>query len=132
MRVTSKNGDSVSVEKIEIDPQRVGIQLAIQVRQGDFAGATRVWVEVRAWARFVDSLTRLEHDRSGEAVVEAMSPGELLLKVRATDGLGHVAVEGLLGQRGTQRTTTLSFSAIDFDPTLLAGIVRAAKEIVAA
>jgi hypothetical protein len=129
MRVTAKNGDYLSIENVEIDAQRVGIQLAIQIRQGDFAGAARVWVQVRDWERFVESLARLERDRHGEAVVEAMSPGELLLKIRATDRLGHVAVEGLVGQRGVERTTALSFSAIDFDPTLLPDILWAAREI---
>jgi hypothetical protein len=129
MRITSSNGDYLSIDKIDIDPQRVGIQLAVQVRQGDFAGAARVWVQIREWERFVESLTRLENDRRGEAVVEAMSPGELLLKVRATDRLGHVAVEGLVGHRGVERATALSFSAIDCDPTRLADIVRAAKQI---
>jgi hypothetical protein len=129
MRITSPNGDSLSIEKIEIDPQRVGIRLAIEIRQGDFTGAARVWVQVHEWERFVESLARLESARQGEAVVEAMSPGELLLKVRATDRLGHVAVEGVVGQRGVDRTTAVSFSAIDFDPSLLRDVVRAAREI---
>jgi hypothetical protein len=114
---------------VEVDPQRFGFRLAVEIRQGSFAGAAHVWVEAREWERFVESLAALERDRRGEAAVEAMSPGELRLSFRSTDRLGHVAVEGALGKRGPVQTTSLSFSAIEFDPTLLPELLRAAREI---
>jgi hypothetical protein len=129
LRVSSNNGDYISIERVDVDSQRFGMQLGVQVRQGNFAGAARVWVQVDDWERFVASLAKLENDRQGEATVEGMSPGELRITVRITDPLGHVAVDGQLGNRGVERTTALSFSPIDFDPSLLPAILRAAREI---
>jgi hypothetical protein len=129
VRASSQNGDYVSIERVEIDSQRFGIELDVRVRHGDFAGAAHVWVQVREWERFTEELARLEKDRQGEAAVEGVSPGELRLTVRSTDRLGHVAVEGLLGRRGVERTTALSFSRIEFDPTVLPAFLRAAREI---
>jgi len=129
VRASSSDGDYVSIERVEVDAQRFGFRLAVEVRQGTFAGAAFVWVEAREWERFVESLATVERDRRGEAIVEAMSPGELRLTVRSIDGLGHVAIEGSLGKRGTFQTTSLSFSAIEFDPTLLPDFLRAAREI---
>jgi hypothetical protein len=129
VRAVANSGDYVSIEKVEVDPQRFGVQLAVEVHQGTFAGAALVWVEFREWERFVESLAALERDRRGEAIVEAMSPGELRLAVRSIDRLGHVAVEGTLGKRGSIQTTSLSFSAIEFDPTQLPGLLRAARKI---
>lgn len=129
VRASSADGDYVSIERVEVDPQRFGVRLAVEVRQGGFSGAAHVWVEARDWDRFVDALAGLERDRRGAATVEAMSPGELRLTVRSIDGRGHVAVEGLLGKRGAVQTTSLSFSAIELDPTLLPDFLRAAREI---
>jgi hypothetical protein len=127
VRASSSNGDFVSIERVEVD--EVGLRLFVEVRQGGFAGRSHVWIEIRAWQKFVDSLTRLERDRRGEATVESMSPGEFRLIVRSIDSVGHVAVDGLLGKRGRPQTTTLSFSAIEFDPTLLREFLRAAREM---
>jgi len=92
VRASSSDGDYVSIERVEVDAQRFGFRLAVEVRQGTFAGAAFVWVEAREWERFVESLATVERDRRGEAIVEAMSPGELRLTVLSIDGLGHVAI----------------------------------------
>lgn len=45
MRVPFDSQDFLSIERVEIDPQSFGIQLAGEVRQGGFTGKTTTWVQ---------------------------------------------------------------------------------------
>jgi len=96
--------------------------VVVAVHHSGFSGTIDVWILREAWDGFVADLRRLEKRRQGAASVEGMSPRELSLTVQSIDRSGHLAVEGQIGIRG-QRTVTLRFSPIEFDPTTLPGIV---------
>ena len=57
-----------------------------------------------------------------------MSPGQLRLQVFALDHAGHIAVDGELTSYHTAahrpRSTTLTFGAIETDPTALPALIR--------
>src|SRR5262245_52584130 len=111
--------DKVEIECADVegsDSPRVGdICLVVSVHFGDFSGRVRAWVEQRSWAGFLDQLRELEQRREGAAILEGISPGTLSLNVRVTDRAGHMAVQGLIGERTTGREILMEFSPISFD-----------------
>ena len=76
---------------------------------------------------FCQSLVQLEMSRKGEAVLESVSPGELIMKLYASDGLGHMAVSGRTGylirgeKEGYQHSVEFGF---DVDPSELKKAVK--------
>ncbi len=106
------------------DDSRSDIRVVARVYYAGFTGETQVWVARGEWAEFSNQLVELERTRSGEAVLNAMSPGELQLRLFTTDRLGHVAVEGFVGRRGASKECRLTFSHVAFDPTALPGLVH--------
>lgn len=107
---------------------RRGRLVVVRARVHNFSGAVDAWVLREAWADFLGQLVRLERDRAGEAVLESMSPGELRLRLFALDRAGHMGVEGELlvyytaGHR--PQVGSLTFDAVEFDPTALPTLVR--------
>ena len=62
-----------------------------------FPGQNDRWVERQSFRSFCRALVALERHRTGEAVLESISPGELNLCVYSTNSSGHMAIEGTTG-----------------------------------
>ena len=76
---------------------------------------------------FCKSLVQLEISRKGEAVLESVSPGELIMKLYASDGLGHMAVSGRTGYRVKGEKEEYQHSVefgFDIDPNELKKAVK--------
>jgi hypothetical protein len=127
MRVLSDSGDYVSVEAA--DSSGDDILAIVDVRTRGFTGRIDTWILRAAWVAFCEQLSRLEADRQGVATVESMSPQELRLTIRSIDRAGHMAIEGVVGYRGTFGEVLLSFSPMEFDPSILPQLLREARAI---
>jgi hypothetical protein len=104
------------------------IRISVAVRFAAFAGAVSVWIDQDVWAGFIRQLQLLEQTRSGEALLESMTPGELRLRFHSLDRAGHMGVEGELlryAYRQTEggRPVRLQFPTLEFDPGVLASFV---------
>lgn len=55
------------------------------LRVGHSLAGTRAWVQGSDWNQFARDLTELEQTRKGEAIISAMSPHELRLRIFAAD-----------------------------------------------
>jgi hypothetical protein len=108
------------------------VLVVVRVHCPGFTGETDTWVVRPAWREFLERLTALEGSRRGEAILESISPGELRLRLFATDRAGHMAVEGYVGVFGGHDTLRLEFGAIPFEPTLLPRLLRELSSAVAA
>ena len=104
------------------------VLVVVRVRLRDFSGAVDAWILRESWSDFLRQLRRLERDRTGEATLESIGPGELRLRVFALDRAGHMGVEGELTSYYSAAhqpgVTTLKFGAIEIDPTALPAFVR--------
>lgn len=82
------------------------VRLKVVVKSNGFTGGTKCWVISEAMQVFCQSLINLNEKRSGSALLESMSPGELAINVHSIDTLGHMAVSGKLGcLKYTEHTT---------------------------
>jgi hypothetical protein len=113
--------DLLSQETADL-PGRGDSRLAVLVTSAGFSGRSQVWVSGTSLRSFCTALSALERNRRGEAIIESMSPGELVLRFRSVDSCGHMAVEGAIGCR-VQRGHSHSWHAIhfgfEFDPSQL-------------
>lgn len=71
--------------------------IGIVISSNGYQGKNQVWVAKQELESFYESLLSLERDRSGEAVLTSMSPGELFLRIFSYDRRGHMAIEGETG-----------------------------------
>ena len=109
-------------------PDAGDLQITAAVRCGEFAGRTEnAWVQAESWARFLQSLGRLERERQGDARVASMSPADFALRLAVVDRAGHLAVEGHVGTyagvAGQMREVRLVY-AFELDPGVLGSLVR--------
>ena len=95
------------------------VTVVVRVRYDDFAGAIDAWILRDMWSDFLDALRTLEARRQGEACLRSISPGELDIRIFATDRAGHMAVQGEIGTLHVGREASLRFGRIPFDPSLL-------------
>jgi hypothetical protein len=96
--------------------------LTIRVSSEGFAGHGDLWVSSRVLRSFCEALVSLERNRSGEALIESMSPNELRLVVRSVGSRGHMAVEGTTGRQVHRENTRVWHSVtfgFEFDPSQL-------------
>jgi hypothetical protein len=94
----------------------------IRVSSAGFTGHNDLLVAAHSLCSFCTALVALERDRRGEAVIESISPGELKLKIRSVDSLGHMAIEGSTGyhiQRRNSRAWHAVHFGFEFDPSQL-------------
>ena len=122
--ILGEDSHSVDISIAEVEaptPQSSGgdVRLTVKVRYGDFAGVADAWVLLEVWEAFLDDLRALEKSRRGDARVRGISPGELTLRVFATDRAGHMAIEGEVGRLSVGRETFLRFGPVPFDPSML-------------
>jgi hypothetical protein len=119
--------DLASQENAELRSQGDGC-LRIRISSAGFTGHSNVWVLADSLRSFCRALLALERDRRGEATIESISPGELKLKIRSVDSLGHMTIEGSTGhsiQRRCVRTWHSVAFGLEFDPSQLVRAVAA-------
>ena len=108
-------------------PSRGDAYLSIQVSSAGFTGHNDLWVVAAALHCFCEDLLALERERRGQAMLESISPGELGLRIRSIDSLGHMAAEGFTGH-GVQRQLFRPWHAVhfgfEFDPSQLVNAVH--------
>lgn len=74
------------------------MRCTVEVVCGTFSGRNRsIYIERSDWSRFAEQLDALERPRQGEAHLHSESPNDLWVRVYATDRVGHLAVEGQIG-----------------------------------
>lgn len=82
---------------------------------------------------FLHNLILLEQKRQGEATLTSASPEELVLTLKSADRLGHMMIEGQLGQY-TYVANKLYIQkllfAFQFDPTELPTLVKSFTDLV--
>ena len=122
MLIRGDTGDEVELTW-KVDGPSLDLEVVVRVTYAGFSGSVATWVSRDTWEAFSWHLAELEHRRAGEARLNAISPDELLLRIFAIDGRGHVGVEGFLGKRGATANCRLDFGCIEFDPTSLTDIV---------
>jgi hypothetical protein len=67
-------------------PGELDLGLNVAVACGTFSGRNEgVWVQGSDWNQFARDLTELEQTRKGGAIISAMSPHELRLRIFAAD-----------------------------------------------
>jgi hypothetical protein len=101
-------------------------RLSVYVSSAGFSGRSRPWITGPTLRWFCTALVALERNRRGEVVMESMSPGELVLRIRSVDSCGHMAVEGSIGchvQRDHSHPWHAVHFGFDFDPSQLAKAV---------
>ena len=108
-------------------PSKGDAYLTIRVASNGYTGENDLWVDHRSFFSFCSALSDLECSRTGEAVLESMSPGELHLRFHSVDSCGHIAVEGLTGydvQREHSRFQHSVQFGFEFDPSQLLEAVK--------
>jgi hypothetical protein len=110
-------------------PGELDLGLNVSVVCGAFSGRNdSVWVHRPDWNQFARDLAQLEQTRNGQAVIGAMSPRDLELRIFASDKAGHIMAEGWVGRdsysaRGQVLENRVSFG-IEVDPTTLSLLVQ--------
>ena len=125
--ISCDSGDFLSIQRV--DSSGGDILVVVEARCLGFTGRIDTWILKEAWRGFCDELGVLEGRRQGQAVVESISPREFRLTVGSIDSAGHMAIEGLLGYRGADGETLLTFSPRSFDPSSLPTLVARARAI---
>jgi hypothetical protein len=103
-------------------PSRGDAYLTVRVSSAGFSGHNDLWVLGHSLRAFCTALIALEHERRGEAAIEAISPGELTLKIRSVDSRGHMSIEGSTGydvHRENSRPWHAIHFGFEFDPSQL-------------
>ena len=83
----------VTVEQEDL-PSNADAYMTVNVYSSGFEGHNDLWVSGDALCAFCKALITLEKMRQGEAMLEAVSPGELDIKVCSVSSGGHMAVIG--------------------------------------
>jgi hypothetical protein len=100
-------------------PSAGDVRFSVEVDASGFVGRGTAWVEAEQLRTLVVALRELEATRRGSAEVESMSPGEFQLRVFATDGWGHMALDGRVSASGQSLEFRFAFC-----PSLLPGLVE--------
>lgn len=127
MRISCESDDYLLIERAE--PSDYDLLVVVDVRCRGFSGHIDTWILREAWTGFCNQLELLEERHQGEATVESISPREFRLTIRSIDRAGHMAIEGLIGYRGPDGETLLTFSPMSFDPSILPELLAKARAI---
>lgn len=96
--------------------------VTLRIASAGFAGHNDLWVFGDSLRSFCRALIALERERRGDALLEAISPGELKLRVWSVNSRGHLAVEGFTGYevlRESSRPWHAVHFGFEFDPSQL-------------
>ena len=70
------------------------MQLSVRAAGYGFSGCNpSVWISHSDLSAFLRDLRKLDRTRRGEARLESMSPGELVLKISVIDGVGYTRAD---------------------------------------
>jgi hypothetical protein len=103
-------------------PSKGDVYLTIAVRSSGYCGQNDLWVDNLAFCSFCSALDALEQRRSGEALLESISPDELRLRIYSIDSCGHMAIEGITGYALQKEHRMFRHSVqfgFEFDPSQL-------------
>lgn len=87
----------IAIEEDQTVPSHGDAYVTIRVQSKGFSGHNDLWVQAEAMQSFCSALLILEKNLQGEAHLEAVSPGELALKVHSVNSRGGVGVVGTTG-----------------------------------
>ena len=124
------DGGWIELYRPSADDTTDDLLLEVTARVEGFQGFVETWVATEAWRAFTEGLTQLEAARQGEATLESMSPGELVLTIGSTDAAGHMAASGRLSRDGGKAKLSMAFGPCAFDPSTLPQLVRASRRLV--
>lgn len=100
MRIEGRNNHfelNLAIEEDHSLPSLEEAYLSLEFSSHGFSGTNELWVTSRDLVAFCQALVGLERRRQGEAVLTALDPRELRLRVYATGPDGPLAIEGATG-----------------------------------
>jgi hypothetical protein len=106
------------------------VLVVARMRLHDYTAMSEAWIDRDVWKRFLTELATLDRRRTGEAVLDSISPGELRLRIHALDRAGHMGVDGQMSHRYAipgvrpSHAASAAVATIGFDPTLLPLLVE--------
>lgn len=130
MRIESRDNHFEMTLAIEEDhslPSLEDAYLSLEFSSHGFSGANELWVASRELVAFCQALVDLERSRQGEAVLTAVDPRELQLRVYATGPDGPLAIEGTTGYAISAPHGAFWHEArfgFEFEPYHLAAAIR--------
>lgn len=118
---------NVTTQESENLPSHGDAHVTVRISSNGFSGHNDLWVLASQLQSFCQNLVTLKHQRQGEAVLEAISPGELLLAIRSVNSCGHMLVEGSTGfhvfRENSHPWHSVQFG-FEFDPSQLSKAIR--------
>ena len=102
--------------------------VTVEISSNGFSGHNDLWVSSDSIKSFCRNLVRLEAKRTGKAILESISPGELHIKVFSTTSRGHMGIEGTTGYSIQNENSRFNHSVsfgFEFDPSQLVEAVKA-------
>ncbi len=127
-----ENGrDSIDI-KFEFEnetslPSYGDARVTVAVSSNGYSGSSAAWLSSEEIEKFSLALIKLENDRKGEAIIRSMSPGELKLKIYATNSRGHMAISGLIGEPVQSGIDDVAHSlkfGFSFEPSFLVELIN--------
>lgn len=127
------NGDNffemaLSIEEDYTLPSYYGdAYIILKVQSSGFAGHNDLWVHSESLSAFSRALVALNKTLKGEAVLESISPNELVLRVFSCNSRGGLAVECSTGYHiiGESREYWHSVSfGFEFEPMQLSAMIQ--------
>lgn len=126
------NGDDFlemgfAIEEDHTLPSQGDAYITLSVQSAGFAGHNDLWAQSESISAFCRALIALNETLKGEAVLESISPDELVLKVFSFNSRGGLAVEGSTGYHiiGESREFWHSVSfGFEFEQTQLSALVQ--------
>jgi hypothetical protein len=103
----------------------------VKVHAGEFNAELASCVARPDWEQFLADLAMLEVVRRGQAILRSAISTELMLRVYASDSVGHMAIDGQLQRKDQPGEPALTFTGIAFDPSALAGLLRELRRAAA-
>lgn len=117
----------VAIEEDQMLSSHGDAYVTVKVQSKGFSGHNDLWVLAEAMQSFCSALIKLEKNLQGEAHLEAISPGELELKVRSVNSRGGIGVVGTTGYQvqdeGREYRHAVSFG-FEFEPSQLSVAVQ--------
>lgn len=118
---------AIAVEEDRFLPSYEDGRATAAVRSDEFSGRSHCWISNSELHEFCRGLIALENVRNGSTKLTSMSPGELSIRIFSVSPLGHMAIQGTVGQHvfaaqgGFPHSISFGF---EFDPSQLAAVVR--------
>jgi len=108
-------------------PSRGDAYVTIEISSHGFSGHNDLWVSYGSIQSFCKNLIRLEEVRTGETILESISPNELYIKVFSTTSRGHMGILGSTGYSIQNENSRFKHSVsfgFEFDPSQLIAAIK--------